>query len=185
MKILTTITLTILCALSTFAQEKSTDYIYSAEGFKIITVICPMYSPERGGYSTCIGLYSADGKILVQAIYDTYGSRSTYFYVKEGTEVIASRAFQAFDGALVYIPSSVKSIAPDAFTSLTAKSSLVMGLYDDAKEEQSNVSAPAKDNTYATEIARYTVDGKRINEPQPGINIVQLSDNTAKKVLER
>ena len=33
------------------------------------------------------------------------------------------------------------------------------------------------------EIARYTIDGKRINQPQRGINIVKYSDGTVKKVI--
>ena len=33
------------------------------------------------------------------------------------------------------------------------------------------------------EIARYTIDGKRINQPQRGINIVKYSDGTVKKVV--
>ena len=185
MKTLTTIALAIICALSAMAQEKSTDYIYSPDGFKVITVSCPMYTPERGGSSTCTGLYSADGKVLVQAIYDTFGSRSSYFYVKAGTEVIASRAFQAFEGGMVYFPSTVTSIAPDAFTSITTKSSIVLGLYDKATEIPSRAPAVASDNAEAKEVARYTLEGRKIASPQPGINIVEMSDNTAKKELVR
>ena len=33
------------------------------------------------------------------------------------------------------------------------------------------------------EIARYTIDGKRINQPQRGVNIVKYSDGTVKKVM--
>ena len=33
------------------------------------------------------------------------------------------------------------------------------------------------------EVARYTIDGRRINEPQAGINIVKMSDGTTVKVL--
>lgn len=33
------------------------------------------------------------------------------------------------------------------------------------------------------EIARYTIDGKRINQPQRGVNIVKYSDGTVKKVV--
>lgn len=33
------------------------------------------------------------------------------------------------------------------------------------------------------EIARFTIDGKRINQPQRGINIVEYSDGTVKKVI--
>ena len=35
----------------------------------------------------------------------------------------------------------------------------------------------------ATEIARYTVDGRAISAPQAGVNIVKMSDGTVKKVL--
>ena len=38
-------------------------------------------------------------------------------------------------------------------------------------------------NGDASEVARYTVDGCRISSPQPGINIVVMSDGTAHKVL--
>ena len=30
----------------------------------------------------------------------------------------------------------------------------------------------------ATEVARFTVDGKRLDRPQPGVNIVRMSDGT-------
>ena len=33
------------------------------------------------------------------------------------------------------------------------------------------------------EVARYTIDGKRINQPQRGVNIVKYSDGTVKKVV--
>lgn len=38
-------------------------------------------------------------------------------------------------------------------------------------------------STDIREIARYTIDGKRINQPQRGINIVKYSDGTVKKVV--
>ena len=34
----------------------------------------------------------------------------------------------------------------------------------------------------ATEVARYTVDGRSINTPQAGVNIVKMSDGSVKKV---
>ena len=40
-----------------------------------------------------------------------------------------------------------------------------------------------KIQTERTEVARYTLDGRRISTPQPGINIVRYSDGTARKVL--
>lgn len=51
-----------------------------------------------------------------------------------------------------------------------------------------NVSdATAISSTAATtnlhEVARYTVDGRRINQPQKGLNIVKFSDGSVKKVV--
>ena len=40
-----------------------------------------------------------------------------------------------------------------------------------------------QNTTNIREIARYTIDGKRINQPQRGINIVKYSDGTVKKVV--
>ena len=38
-------------------------------------------------------------------------------------------------------------------------------------------------NANATEAARYTLDGRQINAPQHGINIVRMSDGTVRKVM--
>lgn len=40
-----------------------------------------------------------------------------------------------------------------------------------------------QNTTDIREIARYTIDGKRINQPQRGINIVKYSDGTVQKVI--
>ena len=40
-----------------------------------------------------------------------------------------------------------------------------------------------QNTTDVREIARFTIDGKRINQPQRGINIVKYSDGTVKKVI--
>ena len=34
----------------------------------------------------------------------------------------------------------------------------------------------------ATEVARYTVDGRAISAPQAGVNIIKMSDGSVKKV---
>lgn len=37
----------------------------------------------------------------------------------------------------------------------------------------------------AVEVARYTLDGKKLDRPQPGVNIVRMSDGTVRKVVVR
>ena len=56
------------------------------------------------------------------------------------------------------------------------------------KDVQVNVAEPtgingATNNTSVHEVARYTIDGKRIVKPQQGINIVKFSDGTVKKIV--
>lgn len=48
---------------------------------------------------------------------------------------------------------------------------------------QSTGITGTQNTTDVREIARYTIDGKRINQPQRGINIVKYSDGTVKKVI--
>ena len=38
-------------------------------------------------------------------------------------------------------------------------------------------------NTTATEATRYTLDGRQVNAPQRGLNIIRLSDGTIRKVM--
>ena len=69
-------------------------------------------------------------------------------------------------------------------------------LQDEAGNWQEQVVSPAFriDNLVATaveevdaataahEVARYSVDGRQLTAPQPGLNIIKMSDGTSKKV---
>ena len=45
------------------------------------------------------------------------------------------------------------------------------------------IKLPNGNTSNATEVQRYTIGGESINSPQHGINIVKMSDGTAKKVM--
>ena len=114
---------------------------------------------------------------------------TTTFYIIDGCETIASGAFQRFTSLTVYIPSSVRSIAPDAIISRSTYSGQTVtngygGIQDGVIEVGGSgaVNAPAADPN-ATEVARYNIQGVRLSEPTDGVNIVQMSDGTAQKVL--
>lgn len=166
------------------AQEATTDYIYSSDGFEVKTGV---YNGER--YT---GIYSKDGKTFVAAISPTYNG---HFYIIDGCETIASGAFQSVSDMTIFFPSSVKSIAPDAITvrikyyggtSAWSKRNSFGGIQDGVREENGSgaVYAPAADPN-ATEVARYNVQGVRLSEPTNGVNIVQMSNGTAEKILVR
>ena len=42
-----------------------------------------------------------------------------------------------------------------------------------------------KTDNEKTEVSRYAIDGKKLSEPQNGINIIKMSDGTTKKVIEK
>lgn len=177
-----------LFSLITFAQEATTDYIYCPNGFKVVEVECP-YRPGYNDISTCIGLYTADGKTLVQALMcNAFGE---YFYVMDGTETIASKAFQYFSGKRVYIPSSVTSIAPDALTCTSIPNGTgtnnfpnrIVGIYNGAHEYKATKAADRVILEEPEAIGTYGVDGKKIEVSEQGVNLVRMSDGSTKKIM--
>lgn len=178
------------------AQEATTEYIYSSDGFEVKEGYITRSSTYEDIEYKSKGLYSKDGKVLVAAIYSqsksassTYFSSCNEFYVIDGCETIASGAFQGKTSTTVYIPSSVKYIAPDAIISRSTYSGQTLtnsfgGIQDGCREQSGSgaVNAPVADPN-ATEVARYNVQGVRLPEPANGINIVQYSDGTATKEL--
>lgn len=170
--------------LGTRAQEATTDYIYSSDGFELKTSVIELERNDGSKYfHKSTGLYSKDGKMLVLATdcdRDTYTSKR-FFYVIDGCETICSRAFQCMISA-VYIPSSVRNIAPDALYYGSGQSH-IDGIQDGCMEEGANsVSSPAV-NENTTEVARYNMQGIKLNEPASGINIIRQSDGKTEKVL--
>jgi hypothetical protein len=161
------------------AQTSTGDYIYSSEGFEFKTTVVKPYTVTY--YST--GLYTKDGKVLVSA--SKGASTSKVFYVLDGCETICSKAFQYLSGASVYIPSTVKNIAPDAILSRDGASpNCYYGIMDGCyEEEDSSSSVAVPESSEKTEVARYNIQGVRLKSPTDGVNIVKMSDGTAEKVL--
>lgn len=52
-----------------------------------------------------------------------------------------------------------------------------------AKNTSTGISHPAGNLVELREVARYTLDGKRIQAPQKGINIIRMSDGSTRKVV--
>lgn len=49
--------------------------------------------------------------------------------------------------------------------------------------EYTGIGAVEANESTATIVARYTIDGRRINHPQSGINLLQMSDGSVRKVV--
>lgn len=130
---------------------------------------------------TSYGLYTEDGSTLVKAF-----SNGTYygFYVKEGTQAIADYAIPE-NTTRVYIPSSVVYISPKAFC---LSPNVIIGVYSGSPTSSVHPISPIpNDNTSnpSSEVSRYSIDGIKLNQPTEGVNIVTLSDGSARKELVR
>jgi hypothetical protein len=165
-----------MVSLATSAQYMITDkgYFYSPDGFKC-----------RHGH-----IYTNDMKTLVRTgwygrdDWDQHYLVEKLIEVPSGAEVIPSHflygpAGEAATGYnwlyAVVIPSSVQWIATDAF--LMPRVVFFSG--ETPVESAPEINADPN----ATELARFNVEGQRIDGPQPGVNIVLMSDGTAHKVM--
>lgn len=133
------------------------------------------------------GLYSSDGLTLIKGSYhkvtkSSGGATATYhiIVVAPGTTTLASNSCNFDNGNadfsyIVRIPSSVKYIAPDAFGSHTSSVSVY-----DATSSAKEISV-LDDNPQ--EVARYNLNGVMLQEAEEGVNIIKMSDNSAKKIV--
>ena len=130
------------------------------------------------------GLYSSDGLTLIKGTYQEVtkssgGKTTTYrrIVVAPGTTTLASNSCNYDNGNNygVRIPSSVKYIAPDAFGNRT-QSVIVYDATSSAKKITVLDDDPQ-------EVARYNLNGVMLQEAEEGVNIIKMSDNSAKKVV--
>ena len=134
-----------------------------------------------------LGLYSSDGLTLIKGTYQKVTKSigaATFVYhfivVAPGTTTLASNSCNYDNGNAdfaysVRIPSSVKYIAPDAFGNRT-NSVIVYDATSNAKQ-----ISVLDDNPQ--EVARYNLNGVMLQEAEEGVNIIKMSDNSAKKVV--
>lgn len=147
-------------------------------------------------YSTT-ALYGNNGTMLVAVLYYDAGFAVS---AAPGTLAIAPNAMlkanKTQNISHLYLPSTVMTLYP---------TSLLCNYYNDTNSIGSwvqtqpliditddigivtSVSAPPSepDNTTAEETARYNLQGQKLDKPQRGINIVKMSDNTARKTVVR
>lgn len=174
MKRIVSLILDVLIVGSIFAQTEITDkgYFYSPNGF------------------TCKdgSIYTADMRTLVRFGYNDH--RAGYYiyeiYVPEGAYTIPSnmlyhptphheiRSTEDIEYK-VYIPSTVKWIATDAFVFPFVS----FYSYDDEASPIQEIDEKQNVN----EKERYNLQGYKLQNPEQGINIVRYSNNNTRKEL--
>jgi len=164
-------------------QNVENDPIYSDGGFEWRTSVV---KGKYYDYETT-SLYSSDGKTLVAVM---YYDDAAYLSALPQTERIAPNALRAMSSAdsnyRICIPSSVKYVYPTSFITSKANNPMAIVIVTDEISETTTAVKEIADNpgeSEAHEAGRYNIQGMRIDEPEAGINIVRMSDNTSKKVL--
>ena len=172
-----------------YSQTEITEkgYFYSPNGF-----VCKngnLYTSDmktmiRRGYSTRDSFNDNEDKFvgsywsLSQSLDIPYGCEiipSNIIYQPSG-QTMAGRTGEHAMGYDVYIPSSVKYIALNAFMSPFVR-------FFSSDNQSASIRGYDDGSFNAKEVARYNLQGKKISTPESGINIVQMSDRTAHKEL--
>lgn len=128
-------------------------------------------------------LYLTNGSSdLYQAVLVRYPANhpAQTFTIPDGVRTIARGAFQGCKYLTeVSIPSSVWVIGDNAFENSSIQSFTTYESTYTAKVNTQNTDEAAK------EMARYNVRGQKLSAPEPGVNIVEMSDHTTQKQLVR
>lgn len=176
-KILVALTMGLCITLNINAQDMITEkgYYYSPNGF-----VC--YEGD---------IYTSDMKNMVKSCYPPLrdknkNSFSNIVKIPSGSEIIPSHLIYHTDGKLinsgnnttycVLIPSSVKYIAVDAFLIPYVK-------FISEETELASVRSYSTKDEKVFEIARYNLQGQKMDSPERGINIVQMSNHSSHKEL--
>lgn len=154
--------------------------VYSPDGFETIET---SYSLNSDTTIISWGLYTKDGKILVSAERAKYKNKvgSCFHYcVAEGTVAIAKNAFRyRFSGDGLYFPTSIQYIDPEMTSSECSYNYSIIFYTGNSSIRIKNTD----EESCSEEKSRYNIQGMKLQKPARGVNIVQYSDKTTKKVL--
>lgn len=185
MKKMSLLAIMMLFCLSMSSQNVENGVITSEGGYAMLS------SSIQGKYYTyeTTGLYSSDGKTLVAVL---YFDDPAYLSVLPQTEEIAPNALRTLSGDSnfrICIPTNVKRLYPTSF--ITSKGNFgqmaIVIVTDDVQESATSVKSVHEDDDSSSlkEVGRYNIQGLLVDEPVQGVNIIQMSDSSTRKVLVR
>lgn len=176
---------------TTTAWRQSNYYAsYSAASVGNDPYLVPFCSGGKYGSSSISGLvfgdvaigssYSKAGVNLAPSVAGEVvaGSKASTSYTIDLPTKVALR--DAIKWNKVYIVALV--VAPDGTIANAAKAQVTN--WDEVIEiVAADIDGVRSDDAGAAEVARYNVNGQRIDAPQKGLNIVKLADGTIRKVM--
>ena len=113
--------------------------------------------------------------------FNYWGSKEIYCYAEQLPE-IGDLVFFPYSGANSTLHVPATAIETYKTAEQWKDFGTILALTDDDPKPTTNINV-----SIATQqpiiTGRYTIDGKRINQPQRGLNIIKMSDGTTKKVF--
>ena len=170
----------------TTGELKKTIKLRQYYWFQAMPIFPDKYAPEFVDVENSVGLEEG-GKAYTIDLEGKVTDKDNLVYNITTTLADAGDAKVAeaeFDGAVL----TVKPVAEGKTTVvLTAESNGVVTEYpiEISVTTLTGITNVGAEGDAATEVARYTLDGKRLDRPQPGVNIVRMSDGTVRKVIVR
>lgn len=162
--------------LGSSVESVETFAFSGCNNLKSLTFHCPVVNGEWFPQQVKEVVIGSEVQSFVERSFGGYGGLANVYLLQEQPYEIAIQVFSrnTYDLGTLHVPVGTKELYKQ-----TAGWNRFMNIEEDAP---TGINA-AHCVKGAEEAARYTMDGRHLSKPQPGVNIVRMTDGTTKKVI--
>lgn len=162
--------------LGSSVESVETFAFSGCNNLKSLTFHCPVVNGEWFPQQVKEVVIGSEVQSFVERSFGGYGGLANVYLLQEQPYEIAIQVFSrnTYDLGTLHVPVGTKELYKQ-----TAGWNRFVNIEEDAP---TGINA-AHCVKGAEEAARYTMDGRHLSKPQPGVNIVRMTDGTTKKVI--
>ena len=162
--------------LGSSVESVETFAFSGCNNLKSLTFHCPVVNGEWFPQQVKEVVIGSEVQSFVERTFGGYGGLANVYLLQEQPYEIAIQVFSrnTYDLGTLHVPVGTKELYKQ-----TAGWNRFVNIEEDAP---TGINA-AHCVKAAEEAARYTMDGRHLSKPQPGVNIVRMTDGTTKKVI--
>ena len=162
--------------LGSSVESVETFAFSGCNNLKSLTFHCPVVNGEWFPQQVKEVVIGSEVQSFVERSFGGYGGLANVYLLQEQPYEIAIQVFSrnTYDLGILHVPVGTKELYKQ-----TAGWNRFVNIEEDAP---TGINA-AHCVKAAEEAARYTMDGRHLSKPQPGVNIVRMTDGTTKKVI--
>ena len=162
--------------LGSSVESVETFAFSGCNNLKSLTFHCPVVNGEWFPQQVKEVVIGSEVQSFVERSFGGYGGLANVYLLQEQPYEIAIQVFSrnTYDLGTLHVPVGTKELYKQ-----TAGWNRFVNIEEDAP---TGINA-AHCVKAAEEAARYTMDGRHLSKPQPGVNIVRMTDGTTKKVI--